>query len=100
MIHNRNLWVLGFMGFLLFTEIAIVATILAKSFSNFHGMFWIRHLAVEACSTSRRRGTLNTWHYVLSYYSGTVLLPHSLVPSASIPHHSLWAILSERVYGI
>ena len=38
-VYNRSIWVLGIMGFLLFAEIATVATILAKSFSNFHGAF-------------------------------------------------------------
>jgi hypothetical protein len=99
-VHNRSLWVLAFMGFLLFAEIAIVATLLAKSFSNFRGAFLIRRLAVEACSTSRRCGTLTTWHYLLSCYAGTILLSHSLVPSPSLPRHSLWAILSERAYGV
>jgi hypothetical protein len=46
-VHNRSHWVLAFMGFLLFAEIASVATILAKSFSNFHGAFWFVALHLE-----------------------------------------------------
>ena len=36
-VYDRKLWVLAFMGLLLLGEIAAVATILAMSFSNFHG---------------------------------------------------------------
>jgi len=39
-VYDRNLWILAFMGFLMLGEIATVATILAMSFSNFHGAFW------------------------------------------------------------
>jgi hypothetical protein len=37
-VYGRNLWVLAFMGLLLLGEVATVATILAMSFSNFHGV--------------------------------------------------------------
>ena len=47
MVYDKNLWVLAFMGFLFICEIATVATILAKSFSNFHGAFWFAALSLE-----------------------------------------------------